>query len=397
MLTKLVVQFCFLLLYTFVVHAQTSPRARDLGIPLNGQPGTYNAITDVKGVEVGMVTLISGNGKLDVGKGPVRTGVTAILPRGKTCDPVFANWHTLNGNGEMTGTTWITESGFLETPILITNTHSVGVVRDATVAWEAQNKFYKELGNGFWFSYPLVAETYDGVLNDINGFHVTKEHTMQALNNAKSGPVQEGAVGGGTGMICLGFKGGTGTSSRVVNGYTVGVLVQANFGGRDQLTIAGVPVGRALLDTLSWRINGEQIYGKPKTKEPSERGSIIAIVATDAPLLPHQLKRIAQRVSLGIGKMGGVGGNSSGDIFLAFSTANPGVFDRNAKTKPVTMLTNDMIDPLFTATAQATEEAILNALVAAKDMTGINDNFIPALPHQSVRKILKQYNRLITK
>ena len=377
--------------------AQSPPRARDLGIPLDGKPGAYNAITDVKGVEVGMVTLISGTGKLSVGKGPVRTGVTAILPRGKTCDPVFANWHTLNGNGEMTGTTWVTESGFLETPILITNTHSVGVVRDAAVAWEAAHKYYKELAPDIWFSYPLVAETYDGVLNDINGFHVTKEHAMQALDGAKSGPVAEGAVGGGTGMICLGFKGGTGTASRLVSSYTIGVLVQANFGSRAQLTIAGVPVGQALLDTLSWRLNGEPVYGKPKAKESGERGSIIAIVATDAPLLPHQLKRIAQRVSLGIGKMGGVGGNSSGDIFLAFSTANPGAFDRKAKTKPVEMLTNDLLDPLFTATVQATEEAILNALVAAKDMTGINDNFVPALPHERIQTILKKYNRLLTK
>ncbi|GAB3986466.1 P1 family peptidase [Spirosoma daeguense] len=394
---KLLATLFNLLILSTVINAQTKPRARDIGIPLDGKPGTYNAITDVKGVEVGMVTLISGNGKLEVGKGPIRTGVTAILPRGKTCDPVFANWHALNGNGEMTGTTWITESGFLETPILITNTHSVGIVRDAVVAWEAKNKYYKDLGNDIWFSYPLVAETYDGILNDINGFHVTKEHVMQALDGAKSGPVAEGAVGGGTGMICLGFKGGTGTASRVVDGHTVGVLVQANFGSRAQLTIAGVPVGRALLDTLGWRLNGEQIYGKPKPKQSDERGSIIAIVATDAPLLPHQLKRIAQRVSLGIGKMGGVGGNSSGDIFLAFSTANPGVFDRKSKSKSVDMLTNDQIDPLFTATAQATEEAILNALVAAKDMTGINDNFIPAIPHESIRKILKQHNRLIAK
>lgn len=395
--TKRILTFLPAYVYLFITHAQPTPRARDLGIPLDGKPGAYNAITDVKGVEVGMVTLISGNGKLEVGKGPVRTGVTAILPRGKTCDPVFANWHTLNGNGEMTGTTWVTESGFLETPILITNTHSVGVVRDAAVAWEAKNRFYKDLGHDIWFSYPLVAETYDGVLNDINGFHVTKEHAMQALDGAKSGPVAEGAVGGGTGMICLGFKGGTGTASRVVNGYTIGVLVQANFGSRAQLTIAGVPVGKALLDTLAWRMNGEQVYGKPKAKESGERGSIIVIVATDAPLLPHQLKRIAQRVSLGIGKMGGVGGNSSGDIFLAFSTANPSIFDRNAKTKSVEMLTNDLMDPLFTATTQATEEAILNALVAAKDMTGINDNFIPALPHEAVRKLLKQYNRLNSK
>ncbi len=394
MKTKFIIFWLFIG-FSAAAPAQPNPtRARDLGIPLDGKPGLYNAITDVKGVEVGMTTIIEGSGPLVVGKGPVRTGVTAILPRGKTFDPVFANWYSLNGNGEMTGTTWVTESGFLETPILITNTHSVGVVRDATVAWQAQKKFYNTQGGGFWFSYPLVAETYDGLLNDVNGFHVTREHVMQALDGAKNGPVAEGAVGGGTGMVCLGFKGGTGTASRVVNGHTVGVLVQANFGSRGQLTIAGIPVGRALLDTLSWRLNGEQIYGKPTAKQSSEQGSIIVIVATDAPLLPHQLKRIAQRVPLGIGKTGGVGGNSSGDIFLAFSTANSASFDRTA-TRAVQMLSNDAMDPLFTATVQATEEAILNALVAAKSMDGINGNFIPALPHESIRTILKKYNRLI--
>ncbi|NBB18499.1 S58 family peptidase [Runella sp. CRIBMP] len=396
MKTKFIIFWLFIG-FSAAAPAQPNPtRARDLGIPLDGKPGLYNAITDVKGVEVGMTTIIEGSGPLVVGKGPVRTGVTAILPRGKTFDPVFANWYSLNGNGEMTGTTWVTESGFLETPILITNTHSVGVVRDATVAWQAQKKFYNTQGGGFWFSYPLVAETYDGLLNDVNGFHVTREHVMQALDGAKNGPVAEGAVGGGTGMVCLGFKGGTGTASRVVNGHTVGVLVQANFGSRGQLTIAGIPVGRALLDTLSWRLNGEQIYGKPTAKQSSEQGSIIVIVATDAPLLPHQLKRIAQRVPLGIGKTGGVGGNSSGDIFLAFSTANSASFDRTA-TRAVQMLSNDAMDPLFTATVQATEEAILNALVAAKSMDGINGNFIPALPHESIRTILKKYNQLIIK
>ncbi|MCP1381605.1 DmpA family aminopeptidase [Runella salmonicolor] len=400
--TLLLMKTKFIIFWLFIGFSAAAPaqpnptRARDLGIPLDGKPGLYNAITDVKGVEVGMTTIIEGSGPLVVGKGPVRTGVTAILPRGKTFDPVFANWYSLNGNGEMTGTTWVTESGFLETPILITNTHSVGVVRDATVAWQAQKKFYNTQGGGFWFSYPLVAETYDGLLNDVNGFHVTREHVMQALDGAKNGPVAEGAVGGGTGMVCLGFKGGTGTASRVVNGHTVGVLVQANFGSRGQLTIAGIPVGRALLDTLSWRLNGEQIYGKPTAKQSSEQGSIIVIVATDAPLLPHQLKRIAQRVPLGIGKTGGVGGNSSGDIFLAFSTANSASFDRTA-TRAVQMLSNDAMDPLFTATVQATEEAILNALVAAKSMDGINGNFIPALPHESIRTILKKYNRLIIK
>jgi L-aminopeptidase/D-esterase-like protein len=330
------------------------------------------------------------------GKGPVRTGVTAIFPAGKQYRPVFSNWHSLNGNGDMTGTHWITESGFLETPILITNTSSVGVVRDAALEWIDKNKYYDTSQGQFWYSYPVVAETYDGVLNDINGFHVKPTHVWQALNFAKSGAVQEGAVGGGTGMVCHGFKAGIGTSSRVVDkttgGYTVGVLVQANYGSRSQLTIAGVPVGKMLRDTLPLKVNEGTAY-KSLKPEPNEMGSIIVVVATDAPLLPHQLKRITQRVGLGIGKVGGTGGNGSGDIFIAFSTANQKAFSRNSETS-ISLFSNDMMNSLFTATIQATEEAIINALVAGKTMKGINDNTVPGLPHDAVLKILKDYNRL---
>ncbi|HUS01103.1 MAG TPA: P1 family peptidase, partial [Chitinophagaceae bacterium] len=353
-------------------------------------------ITDVAGVEVGHVTLIEGSGRLQKGKGPVRTGVTAIFPSGKKYTPVFANWHSLNGNGDMTGTHWITESGFLETPILITNTSSVGTVRDAALAWMDKNKYYDTSQHLFWYSYPVVAETWDGLLNDINGFHVKPEHVWQALEKAKSGIVVEGAVGGGTGMVCLGFKGGIGTSSRVTNketgGYTVGVLVQTNFGRRRQLTIAGVPVGRELLDTLKVVINDPPTAKVIFENELAETGSIIVVVATDAPLLPHQLKRITQRVSLGIGKTGGIGGNGSGDIFIAFSTANKNAFSRTKDTE-IKMFSNDMIDGLFAATVQATEEAIINALVAGRTMKGINDNIVPGLPHEAVIKILKKYNR----
>ena len=372
-------------------------RARDLGIPFDGIPGKYNAITDVKGVEVGFTTLIEGSGTLQKGKGPVRTGVTAIFPAGKKYTPVFANWCTLNGNGDMTGTHWITESGFLETPILITNTSSVGTVRDAALAWMDKNKYYDTSQHLFWYSYPVVAETWDGVLNDINGFHVKPEHVWSALENARPGVVEEGSVGGGTGMVCLGFKGGTGTSSRVIDkslgGYTVGVLVQANYGTRKQLTIAGVPVGKELGDTLPIVINDKPVASAENNSELSETGSIIVVVATDAPLLPHQLKRIAQRVSLGIGKNGGIGGNGSGDIFIAFSTANTSAFSRTKETS-VTMYSNDLMNELFAATIEATEEAIINALVAGKTMKGINDNTVPGLPHEAVIKILKKYNRI---
>lgn len=383
------------LLLSFTTMSQKNIRARDLGIPFDGTPGKYNAITDVAGVEVGHVTLIEGSGSLQKGKGPIRTGVTAIFPAGKKYTPVFANWHSLNGNGDMTGTHWITESGFLETPILITNTSSVGTVRDAALGWMDKNKYYDTSQHLFWYSYPVVAETWDGLLNDINGFHVKPEHVWQAIENARSGVVQEGSVGGGTGMVCLGFKGGIGTSSRIIDknlgGYTIGVLVQTNFGRRKQLTIAGVPVGKELLDTLKVIIN-DPPTAKMFNNEFPEMGSIIVVVATDAPLLPHQLKRIAQRVSLGIAKTGGIGGNGSGDIFIAFSTANKNAFSRTKETN-VTLYANDLMDNLFAATIQATEEAIINALVAGRTMKGINDNTVPGLPHEAVIKILKKYNR----
>ncbi len=381
--------FLFLSLFTvlsFSIIAQ-KPRARDIGIPFIGTPGKFNAITDVKGVEVGYSTVIAGQGKNIRGKGPVRTGVTAILPRGRNNNPVYANWYTLNGNGEMTGTTWITESGFLETPVMITNTNSVGVVRDAVLKWFVKTGWYKE---DFWYTYPVVAETYDGFLNDIYGFHVKEENAWEALDSAKSGPLKEGNVGGGTGMMCLGFKGGTGTSSRVFkikdSTYTVGVLVQANFGAKRNLTIAGVPVGRELKDTLNYELKA------PPSYNPGD-GSIIVVLATDAPLLPHQLKRIAARIPLGIGIVGGRGENGSGDIFIAFSTGNPAAFQREDFTK-VDELPNDMINPLFDATVQATEEAIINAMVAAETMEGINGNKAYALPHQKVMELLKKWGRV---
>lgn len=363
------------------------PRARDIGIPFDGNTGKFNAITDVTGVEVGYSTIISGQGKNIRGKGPVRTGVTAILPRGRNNNPVFANWYSLNGNGEMTGTTWITESGFLETPVMITNTNSVGVVRDAVLKWFVKTGWYKE---AFWYTYPVVGETYDGFLNDIYGFHVKESHAYEALDKAKTGYLQEGNVGGGTGMMCLGFKGGTGTSSRTVkikdSTYTLGVLVQANFGSKKNLTIAGVPVGIELQDTLKTE------FKAPPSYQPGD-GSIIVVVATDAPLLPHQLKRIAARVPLGIGKVGGRGENGSGDIFIAFSTANTNAFNRENNTK-VEQIANDQINPLFEATVQAVEEAIINAMVAADTMEGINGNKAYGLPHKKVIDVLRKYNRI---
>lgn len=375
-----------ILLFQISAFAQ-KPRARDIGIPFDGNTGKFNAITDVKGIEVGYSTVISGQGKNVRGKGPVRTGVTAILPRGRNNNPVYANWYSLNGNGEMTGTTWITESGFLETPIMITNTNSVGVVRDAVLKWFVKTGWYKE---DFWYTYPVVAETYDGFLNDIYGFHVTEKNAYEALDSAKSGFLKEGNVGGGTGMMCLGFKGGTGTSSRVVkikdSTYTVGVLVQSNFGAKRNLTIAGVPIGKELKDTLNYE------FKAPPSYQPGD-GSIIVVVATDAPLLPHQLKRIAARVPIGVGKVGGRGENGSGDIFIAFSTANPNAFQRTEFTK-VNQLPNDLINPLFEATVQAVEEAIINAMVAAETTEGINGNKAYGLPHKSVIDLLKKYNRI---
>ncbi|HVH83679.1 MAG TPA: P1 family peptidase [Steroidobacteraceae bacterium] len=365
------------------------PRARDLGVPFDGTPGPLNAITDVEGVLVGQTTLISGNGKLVVGQGPVRTGVTAVLPRGAASMQrfSFAGWYSQNGNGEMTGTTWVEESGFLEGPVLITNTHSVGVVRDAVIAWRVAHG--PPDATTSWWSLPVVAETWDGWLNDINGFHVKPEHVFHALDSARSGPVEEGAVGGGTGMICNGFKGGIGTASRRLTdkdgGYLLGVLVQCNYGRRPNLRIAGIPVGR--------EIESEDPYAFVPF-ELAERGSIIVVVATNAPLLPHQLKRIARRVSLGLGRTGSIAGNGSGDIFVAFSTANPAASD-SGHVLDLKMLPNDSMDPLFAATVQATEEAVVNAMVAATDMTGIDGHHVRALPHEELRAVLAKYNRLV--
>jgi len=378
-----------LLLVNFSLMNEKS-RARDLGIPFDGKTGPYNAITDVKGVEVGHVTLISGEGPLVVGKGPVRTGVTAVLPRGKTYDPVFAGWYSLNGNGEMTGTTWVEESGFLEGPVMITNTHSVGIVRDSVIEWKHQNKLYDAIYGDIFWALPVVAETYDGGLNDINGFHVNKDHVFKALDGASSGHVEEGNVGGGTGMVCHQFKGGIGTASRQLDaklgGYTVGVLVQANYGGRNTLTIAGVPIGKEIPDLMPERNESD-------LPDLDIGGSIIVIVATDAPLVAHQLKRLARRVPVGISKLGGYGSNTSGDIFIAFSTANSGAASRKGIAK-VDMLPNDSMSSLFLATVQATEEAIVNALIAAETISGINGNTVYSLPHDRLIKILKKYNRL---
>ena len=366
------------------------PRSRDLGVPFDGTPGRLDAITDVEGVLVGHITLISGDGKLVVGQGPIRTGVTAVLPRGAESLQrfSFAGWYSQNGNGEMTGTTWVEESGFLEGPVLITNTHSVGVVRDAVIAWRVAHG--PPDATDSWWSLPVVAETWDGWLNDINGFHVKPAHVFQALDGARSGPVEEGAVGGGTGMICNGFKGGIGTASRRLadkdGGYTLGVLVQCNYGTRQNLRIAGVPVGR--------EIESEDPYAFVPS-DLAERGSIIVVVATNAPLLPHQLKRIARRVSLGIGRNGSIAGNGSGDIFIAFSTANPGASEISHGPVDLRMVPNDSLDPLFAATVQATEEAIVNAMVAATDMTGIDGHRVRALPHAELRAVLAKYHRLV--
>ena len=379
------------LLSCYQVYSQ-KPRARDLGIPFVGTPGVFNAITDVQGVEVGYSTIISGKGKNTVGNGPIRTGVTAIFPRGKAkkFSPVYANWYSLNGNGEMTGTTWVTESGFLETPIMITNTNSVGVVRDAVLKWYVDTDWYS--GEDWWYTYPVVAETYDGFLNDIYGFHVKEKHVLEAIENSSSGQIAEGNIGGGTGMMCLGFKGGTGTSSRVLkikdSSYTVGAIVQSNFGAKRNLSIAGVPVGVELKDTLNSVFNGP-----PKSRRQEGDGSIIVIVATDVPLLPHQLKRIAQRIPLGIGIVGGRGSNGSGDIFLAFSTANEGAFNRD-DIASITSMPNDLLMPVFEATVQVVEEAIINAMIAAETMEGINGNTSYAIPHDVLVETLKKYNRI---
>jgi D-aminopeptidase len=373
---------------TTSAQSSSKPRARDLGIPVEGTPGPLNAITDGEGVLVGHTTLISGNGALKVGAGPVRTGVTAILPRGRqsTDDPAFAGWFSLNGNGEMTGTTWVEESGFLEGPVMITNTHSVGVVRDAVISWRVKQGGADQ--SGYWWSLPVVAETYDGYLNDINGFHVKEGHVFTALSTAATGRVAEGNVGGGTGMICYEFKGGIGTASRKLverdGGYTVGVLVQCNCGRRNQLRISGVPVGQEIKEDTVANYYGEKV---------GDTGSIIIVVATDAPLLPHQMKRLARRAALGLARTGSVSGNGSGDIFIAFSTANTGASTPNGLVQ-LSMLPNDRMDALFEATVQATEEAIINALVAAETMTGIDNHKVIALPHDRLREVMKKYNRL---
>jgi L-aminopeptidase/D-esterase-like protein len=382
---------CFIA-FSALANAQekpsAKPRARDLGVPFDGTPGPLNAITDISGVTVGHTTLNSGEGKLQIGKGPVRTGVTAILPRGKDSmsNPVFAGWWSLNGNGEMTGTTWVEESGFLEGPVMITNTHSVGVVRDAVIQWRVSHG--QPDPTGYWWSLPVVAETWDGWLNDINGFHVKPEHAFHAIDTAHTGPVEEGNVGGGTGMICNEFKGGIGTASRKIDSkagpFTVGVLVQCNYGSRANLRIAGVPVGNEIPE--------DRAYASTSFAE-SDRGSIIVVVATDAPLVAHQLKRLARRVSLGLGRDGSISGNGSGDIFIAFSTANSGAAAANHLVN-LKMLPNDLIEPVFAATVQSTEEAIINAMVAAETMTGIENHKVIALPHDRLRATLKKYNRL---
>jgi D-aminopeptidase len=386
---------------TSAVSAQgRPPRARDLGVPFDGMPGPLDAITDVKGVTVGHATIVRGNGRLRVGEGPVRTGVTAIFPRGRdNLAPAFAGWFSLNGNGEMTGTPWIEDYGLLVYPVAITNTNSVGTVRDAIIGW-GQDR----LVDASICCLPVVAETWDGDLNDIFGFHVHKEHVEAALAAAKPGPVIEGNVGGGTGMICLGFKGGIGTASRQLSrggGFTVGVLVQCNFGLREQLRIAGVPVGQEItapepcydttekLDSARARERCPAGSGKA-----TEHGSIIVIVATDAPLLPHQLRRVARRAALGVGRMGGVAGMGSGDLFLAFSTAPTGTPDARRVAK-VEMLAEQAIDPIYEATVQATEEAIVNAMVAARTMTGADGYRVPALPHEALREVLARHGRLL--
>ncbi len=368
------------------------PRARDLGIPFEGEPGPLNAITDVAGIEVGHATIIRGDGELRVGEGPVRTGVTAILPRGRASrGRVFGAWFTLNGNGEMTGTTWLRDRGILEGAVMITNTHSVGAVHEATIAWAQQN-----LEAPDW-SLPVVAETWDGFLNDINGFHVREGHVFAALDAARGGPVEEGSVGGGTGMRTFGFKAGIGTSSRVVEvggeRYTVGVLVQSNFGSRRLMTIAGVPVGREIPD-LTPELGPHDQSAGDSDQDGDRDGSIIIVAATDAPLLPHQLNRFIRRASLALGRVGSIASNGSGDIFVAFSTANQEAAHNEGGVASLENLANNDINPFFEAIVQATEESIVNALVAGRDMVGVNGRTVYGLPHDRLREILRRYNRL---
>jgi D-aminopeptidase len=367
---------------------RTPVRARALCLPFDGSPGPLDAVTDVKGVEVGNATLISGNGALKVGEGPVRTGVTAIFSRGRNDgDLVYAGWFSLNGNDEMTGTTWVEESGFPEGPIALTNTHSVGVVRDSIIAWSLKHDRLQQP-----WSLPVVAETWDGWLNDINGFHVKPGDVFSALDTARGGPVPEGNVGGGTGMVCYGFKGGTGTASRVLSqaegGYTAGVLVQCNCGRRPQLTVAGVPVGKEILQDVPY----SKLDTPPDGDIQGDVGSIIIVIATDAPLLPHQLTRIARRAALGLARTGSTSGNSSGDIFIAFSTASPHA-DKEPGPNTVETVSNTRISPLFSATVEATEEAIVNAMVGAATMAGEDGHTVIALPHDELQRVLRKYGR----
>ncbi len=376
------------------------PRARDLGVPFDGTPGSLNAITDVPGVTVGHATLIRGSGPLVVGEGPVRTGVTAIWPRGKDDPaPVFAAWFSLNGDGEMTGTTWVEDRGMMDTPLMITNTLSVGIVHHAVIRYGAAKSV--ETGDGAWLNaLPVVAETWDGTLNDIRGQHVTEADAIAAMESATGGPVVEGNVGGGTGMRCHRFKAGIGTASRLVevgeSSYTVGVLVQCNYGSRDLLRIAGVPVGMEIPDLLPERPEPGDAAEAPAAPPPANRdGSIIVVVATDAPLLPNQLKRVARRISLGLARNGSVSTGGSGDIFMAFSTANREATVTGNGTAQLEMLPNGRLDGIFRATVEGTEEAVINALVAGETMTGANDWTIHALPHDRLRDILRKYNRLV--
>lgn len=364
-------------------HANPSgkARARAIGVRFDGTPGPYNAITDVAGVEVGYSTIIRGDGPLVVGEGPVRTGVTAILPRGRAgvTVPVFAGCFSLNGNGELTGTIWIEEAGRCEGPITLTNTHSCGLARDATIRWTVNNV----PGFADAWGLPVAGETYDGYLNDINGFHVTEAHVFEAIDGARGGAVEEGSVGGGTGMTCYEFKAGSGSASRTVDHdgltFTVGSFVQANFGAREELVIAGAPVGRHLTEG-TYRSRGE--------------GSIIAVIATDAPLLPHQLKRLARRIALGVGRSGSIARHGSGDIFLAFSTANAEACGADKGVASAHFVPNHRLDPLFAAVVQATDEAILNSMIANETMTGRDGHTVLALPHDELRAVLERYNRL---
>ena len=390
-----------LLICTAVPASAQKPRARDLGIPFEGTPGALNAITDVTGVEVGHATIVRGSGQVVIGEGPVRTGVTAVWPRGREMpDPVYAAWFSLNGDGEMTGTTWVRDSGIMEGPVMITNTLSVGVVHHAVIRWGVAMGV--ERGGGPWLAaLPVVAETWDGTLNDIRGQHVTEADALAAMEAARVGPVTEGNVGGGTGMICHRFKGGIGTSSRLAQvageTYTVGVLVQCNYGSREPFRVAGVPVGREIADLMPLRPGaGAQQEGAPldPADGPDREGSIIVVVATDAPVLSHQLERMARRVSLGIARNGSISSNGSGDIFVAFSTANREAASERAAAADARVLANGRLSPLFAATVEATEEAIINALVAAETMTGANDVTVYALPHDRLREVLRKYNRL---